>query len=1072
MTLALLAAWLGACSAGETHDGQDALAHKPLIGPRDVVRGDLPLPTSLASAQLRPWAGEQLARADLTGDEAVARLELPEYLAVGIEQVAQNPPDPLDAPPGKALKHYLAGRSAYLKGERDVAVEQLGLALNIDPASARALSMLGQVRFNATRPDDSRDLFERALQLDPDQPHALFFNGQIVFQEKKFDEAAVLTHRLVNLRGRPVDAGVSYMGSYHAGLSLARLGYDRAAIEHLAAYLQEGERFTGNTRFIRQIAVVGRQRGVVMLQAGDALLRLGRVQQALEYYAQAEQTERLRPELINHRRVYALLLLGRSEEAEQVVIDELGREKADEKSLPLVGYVKTHTDDPQRFAKRLRRAYAEGNRRALLARAAMEVLDSDGSADTFMVDMLAANPSQVDVYETWLERVGTDDTTRVLATTLRLVERVPQRAREIGGALLEQTKDAKPWLDAIAALDEIERDRPATWFLRGLCEAYDRRAEDAERSFNAALDRDPDYTPAVLATVDLAIRQGKHDAALAMIAAHDESAMPRLKFYRVVALQAKADFAQKSGDANVSAALRQQAMGLINQLIASAPDDNEYRLAKAGLLRRARDFAGAERELLDILKRNDKYELAYETLFLIYERESRDGEKFVQLLVRARRAIPHARITRLKLAQVFRGRREFNEAESLLRSLLRDNTRDAVAMRELVLLFRQQDRTPDAQAALVDLLEREPDNAPAMLLLREVARQTGDTEAYFVRYEAYLNYLDDELARHLQLARLYAEWGKQDRQIAALEAALAIDPPNAAAIYLQLAFAHQQAERFDDALAASDKAIELKPDMVEAYATKGYLLLQQERGGDAVAMYRDAIRAGAANRLGLREQLADLQYRLGRLDEALAEIDRVIAAAPARRVELTYRQASYANADAPRAERYLEQVLKLDPDHVGANNDLAYVWADTGRNLAKAEQMMRKVIAAEPEQPAYIDSLGWVLYKQGRFARAVAWLGKAYRHPDGKDAVIIDHYGDALWRAGQAEAAEARWREALATFGEPATDRPLLADEKKLRTAIEAKLEALDAGKEPPVAPVPQAVEEDAPPDPPLPDVQ
>ncbi len=1077
MTLAVLVGVLGACAAAE-REGGDAIVHKPLIGPRDAVRQDLLPPASLAGAKLELWDEEQLARADLPKGEAVAQLPVPGYLAEGIEFVKQNPPDPpdppdpLDQPTGAAVKHYLAGRDAFHRGRRDEAVEQLTLALEHDPRSAHTLALMGRVRFNPANTDRARGLFERALRIDPDQPDALFYNGQIAYREQHYQEAAVLLDRLANLEGRPVDAGLRYMGSYYVGLAMARQGYDRAAVEHLSVYLQEPERFTGNTRMVRQVAAIGRQRGAVQLQTGDMLLRLGRVRQALAYYGQAEQTERLRPELVNRRRVYAALLLGRSEDAERAVLNELLREKADHKSLPLVGYVRRHTDDAHRFAAKLRDAYETHDRRALLASAAMAAMDSDASADAFLVDVIAADPSRVDVFESWRQRVGDGDPARVLAATLSLVERVPGEARAIVGVLLDNRGDVQALLNTIATLDEASRDKASTLYVRGMCQAYLGELDRAEASLDAVLDRDPDYAPALLAIVDLAVRRGEHDKALAIIRSHSTDEMPRLKLYHVVVLQQKATLALRTGQADQALAVRRQAMGMVDELIAADPEQGEYRMAKAGLLRGAKDFAGAERELLAILNRDSKYEPAYELLFTVYEKDLADRDKFAQLLGRARRSAPNARITRLRVAQVHRYRSEFSEAESLYRLLLRDNSRDGAALRDMVLLYQQQQRMGDAQAFLVELLEREPDNAPAVELLRQVAKQTGDTDAYYARYEAYLGFVRNDIDKHRRLAQLYAEWGKTDLQVAALEAALAIDATNAESIYLQLALAHHQAERFDEALAATDQAIALKPKDVVGYATKAYLLMQQERGDDAVALLDDAIRAGTANRLELREVLADVHFKLGRLDEALAELERVIAGSPKRKVALRYRQANYAYGDPPRAEGYLKQVLALDPDHVGANNDLAYAWAEEDRNLAKAEQMARKAVSAEPTRPAYIDSLGWVLYKRGRFVRAAALLQKAYELPDGKDAVIIDHYGDALWRAGMQAQAEARWREALATFDQRTTDQPLLADEQTLRRALEAKLEAVEAGRQPPIATVPTAVEEDEPPDPPLPGVQ
>jgi tetratricopeptide (TPR) repeat protein len=119
--------------------------------------------------------------------------------------------------------------------------------------------------------------------------------------------------------------------------------------------------------------------------------------------------------------------------------------------------------------------------------------------------------------------------------------------------------------------------------------------------------------------------------------------------------------------------------------------------------------------------------------------------------------------------------------------------------------------------------------------------------------------------------------------------------------------------------------------------------------------------------------------------------------------------------DVPRAEEWLEQVLDEYPDDVSAKNDLGYLWADQGKNLLRAWEMARDAVAAEPENAAYRDSLGWALFKLGRFDEAVVELKKA-ADVDEPDGVILDHLGDAYQAAGQVAPAREAWQRALAHF--------------------------------------------------------
>jgi len=123
------------------------------------------------------------------------------------------------------------------------------------------------------------------------------------------------------------------------------------------------------------------------------------------------------------------------------------------------------------------------------------------------------------------------------------------------------------------------------------------------------------------------------------------------------------------------------------------------------------------------------------------------------------------------------------------------------------------------------------------------------------------------------------------------------------------------------------------------------------------------------------------------------------------------------------AEEQLEWILKVDPDNATANNDLGYIWADQGKKLKEAEELIRKAIDLDQRQrkklsdggednAAYIDSLGWVLFRRGQIEAARVELEKAIALPDGEDPTIWDHLGDVYMRQGQLERARTTWERA------------------------------------------------------------
>ena len=118
------------------------------------------------------------------------------------------------------------------------------------------------------------------------------------------------------------------------------------------------------------------------------------------------------------------------------------------------------------------------------------------------------------------------------------------------------------------------------------------------------------------------------------------------------------------------------------------------------------------------------------------------------------------------------------------------------------------------------------------------------------------------------------------------------------------------------------------------------------------------------------------------------------------------------------------------PNDESAMNDLGYLWADANKNLGRARRMIQAAVNAEPGNMAYRDSLGWVLFRQGKYAEAVAELEKAAadKNPDG---AVLDHLGDAYQKAGRRDKAVEAWgRAAAALRKEKETEKAKIVERK------------------------------------------
>ncbi len=134
--------------------------------------------------------------------------------------------------------------------------------------------------------------------------------------------------------------------------------------------------------------------------------------------------------------------------------------------------------------------------------------------------------------------------------------------------------------------------------------------------------------------------------------------------------------------------------------------------------------------------------------------------------------------------------------------------------------------------------------------------------------------------------------------------------------------------------------------------------------------------------------------------EAAGELKTLLAANPESIEDRRLLSAVYSQmGDAEASEKELQQILAKRPGDAETSNDLGYLWADRGVNLAKAEELIRTALKAQPESPPYLDSLGWVLYKQGKFEDAAKALEGAAKAESEIDGLMWDHLGDVYSRS-------------------------------------------------------------------------
>jgi len=281
--------------------------------------------------------------------------------------------------------------------------------------------------------------------------------------------------------------------------------------------------------------------------------------------------------------------------------------------------------------------------------------------------------------------------------------------------------------------------------------------------------------------------------------------------------------------------------------------------------------------------------------------------------------------------------------------------------------------------------------------------------------------------------------GQDDANRALAYARLALELRSDLAVAWMIVADHQQdSGQLDAALATLNRVRPEDPLAPAARMRQALLLDRLDRTAAASQMLEELARS--SNRPEPLIRLGDLMRLRKRNVEAISAYDRAFARI--ERIEPRHWALYFSraialerNKDWTRAEADLNQALELAPEQPFVLNYLAYTWADQGKELDRSRRMLERAIELSPDNGQIIDSLGWVLFRQGDYRAAVKWLERAVEL-EPKDPTLNDHLGDAYWKVGRTTEARFQWWRALSFQPEP-EEVPKI--EAKLRSGLPAQ---------------------------------
>lgn len=384
-----------------------------------------------------------------------------------------------------------------------------------------------------------------------------------------------------------------------------------------------------------------------------------------------------------------------------------------------------------------------------------------------------------------------------------------------------------------------------------------------------------------------------------------------------------------------------------------------------------------------------------------------------------------------------------NELLSQFDALLVTHKDNIELMTGKALLLQQRGQKAEALALIRKVLDKSPDETHAIIIEAKLLEEMGRQDEAFARLRQMVEMNPGNRRLRLQYARLLTQTDmeKAREQFAILVA----QSPGDGDMLLSLALVSKETGALDDAEQYFQNLLSMNQHVQEAHFYLGQIYEQRGNRVAAIEHYEqippgpdffpalgriielqmanDDL-AGARKHLHkLREQYPQNAVRLYLIEAELlmqaksyttgTELMTEALKQFPQQPNLLYTRSMFSERrhDIPMLEKDLRAILKKDPGNVTALNALGYALANLTSRHDEAYPLIKKALELKPDDPAIMDSMGWVEYKRGNLSEAREWLDKAYAaFPDPE---VAAHLGEVLWQAGNEKRAREVWLKSL-----------------------------------------------------------
>jgi tetratricopeptide (TPR) repeat protein len=440
------------------------------------------------------------------------------------------------------------------------------------------------------------------------------------------------------------------------------------------------------------------------------------------------------------------------------------------------------------------------------------------------------------------------------------------------------------------------------------------------------------------------------------------------------------------------------------------------------------DVANGIDLLKDLAKARPRELLAYLNLAYFYLKQLKKPELAVKYAEQAVEVDPNNFTGYQTLFEVYLALNQKKEAEATLIKAQKLDSKDANFWLSLVdltiqLYIDNHENFPAQRLAAVDPLLKKAAGYAGNddTVLAKIADDYVLIDQVASAIPFYLRALElnkDNAEVRYKLAQSFLKTGQRDQAIRSLEEMLKANPLKFE-IYEFLARLYEEAGNKVRALANYEQALLLAPNQPENYLHTAGVELELKQYDRAIGTLEEARRRFAIPQITY--SLAIALATAKRYSDALPIFEAALQEAKSTEEELldgsfyfNYGVTAEQAGLVDKAATLLKRSIELDPSKAAqAYNYLGYMWVDRNLNLDEAGLMIKKALEIEPENGAYLDSLGWFYFKKGDFNRALTELLHAADLINPPDPVVYEHVGDTYRSLGNGPEALIFWQKGL-----------------------------------------------------------